>query len=265
MSALVVTTMSAQGYDRYGRRMLASMHAKLDPAITLRLYSEGFTPAPAVIRDHWQVMDLNEQAAWLPDFKAWCDADPVRCGRFSGVYDMRQDARRFSHKVAAFTHAALGTARRAFDLMIWCDADVIAHEAITMDWLHGLMRDVDYLAWLDRRDLYPECGFFIVRPLHPAHDVVWREVLSLYTTRSLLQHHEWHDSYLIQQVMERAQRDGLLGIGSLSGAKGARTSHPLVNGPLGERLDHLKGPRKDMARTPDRDLRVPRGEAYWRK
>ena len=72
---------------------------------------------------------------------------------------------------------------------------------------------------------------------------------------------EWHDSYVIQQLVE--------GMGlktkSLSGPEGFKTSHPFVNGPLGAYMDHLKGPRKAMGRSQARDLKVQRAEPYWRK
>ncbi len=254
--------MNAVGFERYGQRMLASMASHLGGDVTLRLYHEGFVP-PAMPH-RWQAMDLPASTPWLQDFKAWCDADPKRCGRLGGTYDFRMDARRFSHKVAAFTHAALGHGRKAWDFIVWCDADVIAHQHVNASWLADLCPPEAGMAWLDRAGLYPECGFIITRPTHPAHDDLWAEVLGLYTTRALIQHHEWHDSYLIQQVAERAQREGRVAIASLSGSKGRRTSHPLVNGPLGARLDHLKGPRKDMQRSPDRDLRTLRHEPYWR-
>lgn len=263
--ALMVTTMNAHGYDRYGAGMLRSMARNLDPAITLRIYAEGFTPDRALMLHHWQVKDLDTAVPWLAEFKAWCDEDPARRGMRGRTYDMRMDARRFSHKVAAFTEAALGVGRLGWDLIIWADADTLAHAPVDLPWLQSLIPADCYMAWLDRGMLYPECGFFMVRPQHPAHDFLWAELRSLYTTRSLIQHHEWHDSYLIQQVMERAQREGLINIGSLSGPQGRRTSHPLVNGPLGARLDHLKGPRKDEGRSRAGDLRVPRAEPYWSK
>jgi hypothetical protein len=49
---------------------------------------------------------------------------------------------------------------------------------------------------------------------------------------------------------------------SLSGDAEA-TGHPLVNGPLGARLDHLKGKRKGVGKSMKSDLKRNRTEAYW--
>lgn len=264
MKVLFITTMSARGYMVSGRTMLSSMKAMLGEGISLRLYAEGFVPDPDVLPAGAAVMDLDAAAPWLADFKACCDLDPARCGKIAGGgYNMRWDARRFSHKVAAFGHAALDPEAQAFDVLGWMDADLIAHEPIDVAWLAELFPPPAYLAWLDRRNNYPECGFFLCRPCHPAHRKVWQDVLALYTDRTLFNHAEWHDSYLIQQVIDRAVAEGVLTVHSLSGAAGFRTSHPLVNGRLGERLEHLKGPRKEAGRSFARDLRVVRTEKWW--
>ena len=41
--------------------------------------------------------------------------------------------------------------------------------------------------------------------------------------------------------------------------------HPLINSEWGAYLDHLKGGRKAQGRSKDRDLLVPRTEAYWKQ
>jgi hypothetical protein len=260
---MLVTTMNAAGYSRYGRQMLATFQARLTSDVILRIYAEGFQPEWNVLPAGAEVMDLDAAAPWLADFKAWCDQEPLRRGQTPGGYNMRMDAKRFSHKVAAFIHAALEPAAGRLDLLGWVDADTVAHEPVDAAWLDGLLPAPAYLAWLDRIDMYPECGFFLTRPRHPAHADLWAEVRALYETRALVQHLEWHDSFLIQQVMERAQREGQIQIASLSGMVGKRTSHPLVNGPVGARLDHLKGPRKERGRSGERDLKTRRAEPYW--
>lgn len=259
---IIVTTMNSEGYARYGLRMLASLRGYLSPGIRFMLFAEGFLPEPGVLPPTSTVFDLDASAPWLADFKAWCEEDPVRCGVIKYGYNMRWDAQRFAHKIAAFTAAV-----RLFPearMLWWFDADTVAHAHVTPGWLADLLPEDAYIAWLDRLSLYPECGVFGVRPTHPFHRQLWAEVLSLYETRSLIQYPEWHDSYLIQQVVEQAAREGSIPPpASLSGAQGRATPHPLVNGPLGARLDHLKGPRKGGARSYPTDLRFARSEPYW--
>lgn len=260
MTAALVTTMNLAGFDAYGRRMLHSMRRRLRDDVHLIVYAEGFRPGPGDLPSRHLVLDLDRAAPWLAEFKAWCMQDPARRGMARGAYDFRGDAMRFAHKVAAWTHAAL-----TFDYRVigWIDADVYAHAPIDAAWLEGLIPPDCALAWLDRKGLYPECGFFLARPRHPAHADIHCELLGLYETRALIQYPETHDSYLMQQVVERAVREGRCRVASLSGKEGFETSHPFINGPLGARLDHLKGPRKQEGRSRPKDVRVKRTEPYW--
>lgn len=256
----LVTTMSAPGYVAYGRRMLKSARTHLQPDVRLILYTEDFQPEPDILPAETLLIDLHKAAPWLHGFLDWCDKDPARRGMGSGSYSMLTDARRFSFKVAAFTHAAL-TFRP--DVLGWCDADVIFHADVDAAWLDLLFPMTCALAWLDRITLYPECGFFLTRPTLPGHRDVWTDLLALYEDRDLIGFPQTHDSYLIQHVAETLQREGRIRIASLSGEQGRRTSHPLINGPLGARLDHLKGPRKERGKSLPKDLRAPRTEPYW--
>jgi hypothetical protein len=80
----------------------------------------------------------------------------------------------------------------------------------------------------------------------------------MYAEDGLFSLAEWHDSFVLWEVVKRAG----VAAKSLSGA-GARTNHPLVNGPLGAWFDHLKGRRKKRGKSDRFDLKVRRAEAYW--
>lgn len=40
--------------------------------------------------------------------------------------------------------------------------------------------------------------------------------------------------------------------------------HPLINGPLGKWIDHMKGVRKEEGRSRSKDIMVNRTEDYWK-
>ena len=84
-------------------------------------------------------------------------------------------------------------------------------------------------------------------------------IVDLYVSDKLFGLKEWHDSYAIEIV--RASVTDLRCV-SLSG-DAESTGHPFVNGPLGTRLDHLKGKRKATGHSHAIDLVRPRGEGYW--
>jgi hypothetical protein len=250
----VVTTCNASGWEQYGRRMVETFDRFWPASIPLYLYAEGFTP------DHPRPL-VREMPAWLGEFKAR-HADHSRArGLVNGNYNYLYDCVRFAHKVAAVTDAGL---RTPADVLIWADADIITHSSLDEAWLNEIFPPGPYIAWLDRssRFLHPECGFYMLRCSHPAHLHLMTRFRELYETDAVLALAETDDSSVLQHLIVKAERDGLATTHSLSG-DAWDNGHPLINGPLGARLDHLKGPRKESGRSPVSDLMKPRAEEYW--
>ena len=218
--------------------------------VGLIIYGEGFQ-----IEDYWHPSGQLEQAApWLPLFKQL-----YRDPQFNGGpnrRDYRRDAVRFAHKVAAIG-AAAETAD--CDVLIWCDADTVTHEPVTVAWLDSLFPKSADLAWLDRERAYPECGFLMFRM--PAARGLIGDVVRAYREGKIFKMPETHDSYVWQHYV------GRMGIKthSLSGTEGSRhTGHPWISSELASRMDHLKGEkRKANGRSLKSDLRTPRPEPYW--
>jgi len=243
---LAVSTFNRAGLDLYGRRMLASFHQEWPKEAAMRVYSEGWD-----CFDAWgpAVADLAGTSPWLAAFKSR-NADRT-------FKDFRWDGVRFAHKVAAVCHAARQT---DVDVLIWLDGDIFTHAPVTMTDLEALAPAGDeWISWLDRTAMYPECGFYMLNCRHENHLRFIAAFEAMYATDALYDLAEYHDSFVLQQVVAR---EGAV-TKSLSGA-GRSTSHPLVNGPLGQWFDHLKGPRKREGRSRPGDLKVSRQEGYWR-
>lgn len=194
--------------------------------------------------------ELEERSTWLRAFKRRHAHRPTDNYRF--------DAVRFAHKVAAIE---LAYAECGADALIWMDADCVTHAPVDAAWLTGLLADGEF-AYLKRANKYPECGFMIFRRCDNVAAFL-RSVVKLYTTDELFNLYEWHDSFAIEKMRIAHEAGGLRCVSLSGGAES--TGHPLVNGPLGERLDHLKGKRKQVGRSHDTDLARPRTETYWRK
>jgi hypothetical protein len=222
--------------------------------VPLYLYAEQFEP------DHPRPI-VRQLPAWLAEFKARHAEKPGAHGLIDGNYHMRQDCVRFAHKVAAVTDAALTLET---DVLIWADADTVTHAPVETGWLTALFPPGPYIAWLDRHQFHPECGFYMLRCNHPSHREIMSRWQQLYETDAVFGWEETHDSYVMQQLILKAERDGMIATHSLSG-DARQTGHPLINGPLGARLDHLKGPRKALGRSPISDLVRTRSEEYWCK
>lgn len=244
MHFLAVSTFNAAGLAKYGRRMMDSFHRHWPDTVPLRVYSEGW---------HHQgpeayVTDLLEASPWLAGFKA------RHADRHVDGY--RWDAVRFSHKVAALCHAA---ATSSADVLIWLDGDIVTHSPISEDDLADLApKDGEWIAWLDRARKYPECGFYMLNCRHSRHKAMMESLEGMYRDDRLFSLKEWHDSFVLQDVVERTR----IGTKSLSG-EGRTTAHPLVNSPMAQWFDHLKGKRKDLGKSLPEDIVLPRSEAYW--
>jgi hypothetical protein len=234
MSFDVVTTFADRHWDTHARRCVASFHRHWR-GVRLRVYSDE---------------PLEAASHWLRPFKARHAALPTINYRFDSV--------RFAHKVAAIELAyASGTAQA----LVWMDADWVTHAEADAAWLRGLLGDADF-GYLRRSRMYSECGFMIFRR-GPACNTLLGQLVELYRSDALFQLAEWHDSFAIDHVRKQCEAAGELSCVSLSGGA-ENTQHPLVNGPLGARLDHLKGTRKQFGRSHRRDLARPRAEAYWK-
>jgi hypothetical protein len=245
----VVTTTNRAGWEQTGRRMAESFLARWP--VPLTVYAEDFDPDLPV-----EVRRLPE---WVGEFKAKWGRVVAYTGQYHGRYDYRYDAVKFSHKVGALTDFGLGLDS---GVMIWIDADTFTHADVDEAWLDSLLPPSAYMAWLERRNTHPECGFVMFRCDHGYHARFMDAFRTLYTSGNLFKLSETHDSYALQWLAKAKVLHGKIPApASLSGDDGWH--HPFVNGPLGERLDHLKGPRKDEGRSRPRDMRRPRSEPYW--
>lgn len=230
-----VTTFAPHHWESYAKRCVASFEFHWPKSVPLcSLVDEA----------------LMERSAWLGAFKQRHAQLPID--------NYRKDAVRFAHKIAAID-IAFHSMRPEFDALIWIDADCITHSTVDEEWLESLIGDADF-GYLDRKSKYPECGFMIFRTTPQGRAFV-HEIVSQYVEDLLFKLPEWHDSFVIEAV-RKDQID--LRCASLSG-NASSTGHPFVNGPLGSRMDHLKGKRKRVGRSFSADLKSTRIEDYWKK
>lgn len=250
----VVTTMNAKGWQETGRRMVQSFLARWpSECLPLVIYAEDFDP------DVSEGIETRRLPDWLSAFKEAHRDDDACNGIRRGAYDYRFDGVKFAHKVAALTDMGL---QLEDGILIWLDADTFTHSDVSIEWLEGLFPEPAYIAWLDRLNSHPECGFVMFRCSHPFHRNFMQAFERMYVSGDVFRLAETHDSFVLQHlVFVKALGKKIPPPVSLSGDP--QWHHPFVNGPLGACLDHLKGPRKQEGRSRKRDMRQPRREAYW--
>ncbi len=261
MQYRIVTTCNKDGYQKYGHRMISSLLKYWPDDIEIHLYNEGFDAPDGVISHVFP--------EWHNNFKKRHKDNPAANGndklinRKGRVHDYRYDAVRFSHKVAAITD--LGSTITD-GVMIWIDADTVTHDNVSTDWIDSLFNpNGTYMAWLDRANKYPECGFLMFNCQHSKHLNFMSVLAKLYEYDTIFRFKETHDSYIIEQlVSEYVTSKAFPPPQSLSGPKGRKSTHPFVMSRLAEKMDHLKGNIKHTTKKTPGYMAPGRLEGYWK-
>ena len=266
MKISVVTTFHKDGYEKYGRRMIETFLKNWPSTIQLHVYAENCQvteTAPNLI-----VHDLHQDSPELVKFKeTWKNvpkangdvtSDPIRSKRKDAGKGFKWHAVRFSHKVYSIFHCAQICGS---DVLFWMDADTVCHSPVTQEQIEKFCPAHVDLGFLGREGKYTECGLYsmnlqstMVRNfLQRFQDFYDRAEQGIFTLD------EWHDSFVFDAVRTSMQlREYNWSEGIVKGE-----GHPLINSEWGAWLDHLKGDRKDLGRSKDKDLKVKRTESYW--
>lgn len=256
---IVVTTLTEAGWNDYGQRFYETFLQHWPENCELVIYAEGFMPDASLVTPRTRWRHLHDACPELVSFKERHKDNPGTHGRYGKLYNWRLDAVRFANKVFAYTHCC--NVERP-EILIWCDADVLAHTPIPPGWLESLAPEDASVAFLDRKHTHPETGFIMFRGDDPDVRVFLRLLCNLYASDSIFNLPEWHDCFAFLVTLNMARKHGLVKAASLSGAANG-TDHPFINGPLGAYLDHLKGQRKAAGQSWREDLTWDRPEPYW--
>jgi hypothetical protein len=201
----------------------------------LTVYGDEIFEMPAGVK-------FAHMPAWHDDFKARYRFDKSAHGLVGNEsYNFRRDCVKFSHKIAALTD------RPQSDYIVWMDIDTIAFNHVTPKMVKSWIKPNTYIAWLDRINLYPECGFMIFDCNHPQHDDFMKKLSALYATGNVLHMAQTHDSYIIEYLIKNMK----LPTTSLSGVH-RNKHHPMAFCEISKYLDHFKGKRKLLGYSPER-------------
>jgi hypothetical protein len=268
MKISIVTTFHQAGYEKYGRRMIETFLKNWPASVTLYVYAENCKvteSAPNLI-----VRDLHASSPELVMFKdKWRNVpkangdvtdDPVRSKRKDAGKGFKWDAIRFAHKVYSIFHCA--TNCNNSDVLFWMDADTVCHSPIKQEDIERFCPgDID-IGYLGREGKYSECGLYSMNLKSEMTNNFLKEFQRMYdkAEAGIFHLEEWHDSFVFDAVLKKFpflnKRNWSQGIIRGEG-------HPLINSEWGAYLDHLKGDRKSLGRSKDKDLVVKRKEAYW--
>ena len=272
----VLTTFHPEGMKKYGQRFLDSFALRVDKRIKLLVYAEDCTPInPDPTRI--EILDANQELPKLVAFKKKWREDPKANG--TPPEDIRRRRPNDSHKAfkwdairfANKTYAVYDACRRSKDWCVWMDADTFVHS----DWAYKdfaeLLPETAYITYVGRgkgSQTWPECGFYGMNLNHPVCHQFLKEFERMYedADKGIFTLEEWHDSYVFGELLKKFKHFIAHDYSAemyLKEAKSGGGGHPLINGPLGKWIDHMKGGRKDTGRSLKKDIMVNRTEAYW--
>lgn len=242
----VVSGASPTGMLEYGQRFLDTFHKHWPSDVRLLFYTEEPIDLPrGECRSLWDVPGAREFAERHRGnlavqgkdsaVGAWKDRE-----RASG-YSYRFDAAKFFKQslipLDAARHIGQG-------LLCWLDADVVTHADVPAGFIESLLPPDKDVAYLGRGRKHSEIGFQLYRI--PSASPMLERWAGLYTSDEFLRLKEWHSAY----VWDRAREDSGVAAHDLTpGGSG----HVFVTvSPLRHYLDHTKGDRKRLGRSPER-------------
>lgn len=261
----VVTTFNAQGYEQYAQRLIQTFIKNWPSDVVLYAYAEDCTVTET--SSNLVIKNLHESSNKLVEFKRKWKNVPKANGDISTIPHLssrkdshkpfKWDAVRFAHKVYSIFHCAIETDA---DILLWMDADIVCHSPVTKETLEKLC--CADLCFLGREGKYTECGLYAM----DLRSTVIREFLTEFqrmyddAENGIFTLEEWHDSFVFDAVREKFPF-----LQSKNWSQGVirGEGHPLINCEWGAYLDHLKGDRKIIGRSKNKDLKVKRTESYW--
>ena len=265
----VVTTFHEKGLKTYAQNMIDTFCKNWPKEITLYVYPEKCNPR---VPDHNQIVltDLDSvkeltafKERWkdIPKANGWCNDSTQKFADKTQKVGFKWDAVRFAHKVYAIFDCARNTDA---DILIWMDADNVCHSPISLDAVKKFCpTDID-LGLLGREGKYTECGLYSMNLRSENVQAFLREFQRMYddADSGIFTLAEWHDSFVFDVVRNKF-REKLKELNWSAGIISGE-GHPLINSEWGAYLDHLKGDRKDLGRSKNKDLKIKRTEAYWK-
>lgn len=249
----VVTGFSRRGLGEYGYRFLDSYIAPF-PLVAYLGDADGDgikgLRVGGVTSTEYAQVRLQEKIPGYAEFQErWAGhskangTDPAHIGGKNAHYNYRYDIVKFSKMIYVMADAAVRMADAGGGLMMWLDGDSVLRRPMPEDMFRRFLPDGYDYAYLGRCGTHTETGFLIFRlPEALPILVSWVEYLNCDTWQN---EKEWHSAYLFDRA--RAQHPHIKGHDLTPGKRG----HVIHQCGVGHYIDHLKGNRKTMGKSPE--------------
>lgn len=201
----VITSMSKEGYEQYGKTCLQGLVKHWPCPITV--YYEDIKPDFKHKKiTYKQLFKVEGCAETLGVFATL----PIFSGLINGKRNYRYDIFRFVRKCFAQFDAASDEDEYLF----WVDADTVWDKDISKKTLRAML-DNTFMAYLGRPDWHSCASFIGWNMTNPRSDEFWNAYFDIIISGKVLALEEWHDCFILdvlRQALDLPQRDLAKGI-----------------------------------------------------
>lgn len=250
----VVTSMSKDIWDRYGRACVESLVSFWPEEANLHIVTEdgdymGWTGLRDVVyASRLGRVTVHQLLYWMDAryFLGRHENNRRAHGFWNGTdysdYQFRYDAYRFCKKVYAVEMVV--NKLRGGSRVFWIDADCVTHMAMPIELLDRLPPE-GFAAAHFARPNYTETGFIGYDLRHPMTRPFISAVAQVFTSDRIFTMKEWHDCWAWDRTREE------MNVPTYAIPYPVGQTHPLVFSELGRYMDHRKGPRKKLPASPE--------------
>lgn len=259
----VVTSCSAEGLEKYGRRFVETFARFWPGDMPLYLVSEDDLPFAERVTMQLDLRRMDVAAEFLVRHASNQRAQgKIRKtsdvgwtpNKIAAGYNFRYDAFRFAKKV--FSVALVAERLGWRDRLLWVDADVVTFAKVPEAMLDKLLPPAVALSALVREGYHTETGFVGYNLEHEACRAFIKELVRLYASDEVFALQEWHDGWVFEWLRKK------MGVPTHAIPHCSRRQ-PFLHSEIGKFCDHLKGPNKTIGRTPKHLRTIKDGIPYW--
>lgn len=252
MTLTIVTSFNRHIWNNHGKTCLASWLEHIKGAYALHIYIDGPIPADLPKSPNVYIHWLDTEPEYTRFLTETRDVTPNP--NIPPEHKFRFEFRRFWPKVFAIKDSY------AFNNVLWLDADILFKKDLSVERILEDLKERKNIVCLDRGPPwnYMDSGYLLLRDGWNGNFDKTEEFVdalyNIYTTKTIFRFTEWHDAFLMSQVMNilwGSDKDTY--VKSLSGL--SSSLHPLNDSWLSEYMIHLKGTLKAHAKEqPDLEI-----------
>ena len=241
-----VTSFSADGFERYARKMLFSVIENWKDDLKLIAYYHDFTDdlvEQLPKSDKIEYRNLDN----IQDMKNYKQFMKLHDGTEGGKipYNWRMDAIKWCNKVYALTDLSLeiGEQEARGGWLIWLDADTVTTKPLSKERVLRLFKKGAELVHLGRKDIdYSETSFIAFNLDYQSPHYLLADLRGCYDIGEVTAYREWHDGFIFERLLKIYVAHGLRVQNLSQGAEGLAA---FAQSPLSQYMIHYKGNLKN--------------------